>query len=63
MNRFGYLQRHMIGFLERSYGAIGRKDRHYIGRDRESKRVAESLERRNLVKINRDFCNWTVRLL
>jgi len=56
----GPLQKDMLRYVLK-YGSDGR--RFYIQQDRDSRRVATSLERRGILAVNRDFECWTVRLM
>lgn len=60
---FGYLQRQMIGFMRQQielYGfAIDRA--FHIQCDRDSRRVASSLELRGVIRVDRAYDMWLVR--
>lgn len=63
------MQRDMIGFARR-YSQFYRESadhpvakRFSIAMDRDTRRVAESLESRGLIGINRDCGNWIIWLI
>lgn len=53
----GWRQRHMLEFCRKYPG------RHHIARDYETRRTAARLERRGLLKIDRAYECWVVRLM
>ncbi len=57
----GKYQRNMIKFIDEHDAIYGRPSRYSITRDRESRGIAISLEKRGLITINRDFECWTIR--
>lgn len=60
---FGYLQRQMIAFMRKSielYGP-GICRAFHIQSDKDSRRVAESLEKRDVIYIDRAYEMWLVR--
>jgi hypothetical protein len=61
--RLGYLQKQMVSFMRKSidlYGpAISRA--FHIHSDAESRRIASSLEKRDIIYIDRAYEMWLVR--
>ena len=60
---FGYLQKQMIAYIKRSYELdLGRWAKAFhIDTSAETRRVAESLERRGVVAIDRAYDCWVIR--
>lgn len=60
--RLGYLQQHMINFV-RMYANGDRQRFFHIARDRETRRVAKSLEKKGLIRItNTAYECWVIAL-
>jgi hypothetical protein len=59
-SRLGRLQTEMMEYIESV--ADNGITRFSIHRDHESRRIAASLEQRRLIKVDRDFECWTIRL-
>jgi hypothetical protein len=63
MTQLGYLQKQMVNFMIKSielYGpAISRA--FHIDSDADSRRVATSLEKRDIIQIDRAYEMWLVR--
>jgi hypothetical protein len=60
---FGYLQRQMIAYIKRSYelDLVRWAKAFHIDTSSETRRVAESLERRGVVAIDRAYDCWVIR--
>jgi hypothetical protein len=60
---FGYLQKQMITYIKRSYELdLVRWCKSFdIDEDAETRRIAESLERRGVVAIDRAYDRWVIR--
>lgn len=63
MAQLGYLQKQMVGFMKKHIELYGPAiaQAFHIDSDADSRRVADSLEKRDIIQIDRAYEMWLVR--